>query len=162
MSKRNICLKLVNNILVSLLFCFHFASCFTFLLSILKGPTLPYLIPWLFSLNEICDSIVSEQVSFQSWYQYVSGKSQKKKKVRISVYFGNHMIIICYDNHMLFFEKQNAFVQHLSCLTNDSLSLNANTIADASKTQSKYAYVVRVSVFVSIRCNITSKMTLAP
>ena len=105
MSKRNICLKLVNNMVVSLLFCFHFASCFTFSLSTLKGPTLPYLISWLFPLNEICDSIVSEQVSFQSRYQYVSGKSQKKEKVRLSVYFDNHMIIICYDNHMLFFEK---------------------------------------------------------
>ena len=61
---------------------------------------------------------------------------------------------------MQLFEKQNAFVQHLSCLKNYSLSLNANKIADASKTQSKYA--TRVSVRVSIRCNITSKMTLAP
>ena len=100
MSKRNICLKLVNNIVVSLLFCFHFASCFTFSLSTLKGLTLPYLISWLFPLNEICNSIVSEQVSFQSRYQYVSGKSQKKEKVTLSVYYDNHisyaMIIICY------------------------------------------------------------------
>ena len=104
-SKRNICLKLVNNIVVGLLFCFHFAFCFVFSLSILKGPTLPYLISRLFHLNEICDSIVSEQVSFRSRYQNVSGKSQKKEKVRLSVYYDNHMNIICYDNHMLFFEK---------------------------------------------------------
>ena len=104
-SKRNICLKLVNNIVVGLLFCFHFAFCFVFSLSILKGPTLPYLISRLFHLNEICDSIVSEQVSFRSRYQNVSGKSQKEK-VRLSVYYDyNHMNIICCDNHMLFFEK---------------------------------------------------------
>ena len=99
-SKRNICLKLVNNIVVGLLFCFHFAFCFVFLLSILKGPTLHYFISRLFHLNEICDFIVSEQVSFQSRYQYVSGKSQKKEKVTLSVYYDNHisyaMIIICY------------------------------------------------------------------
>ena len=43
------------------------------------------------------------------------------------------------------------------------ITLNANTIADASKTQNKYAYVTRVSVRVTIRwnCNIKSKMTLA-
>ena len=145
-------------------FLFPFCILLCFFLSILKGPTLPWnkVISRLFHLNEICDSIVSEQVSFRSRYQNVSGKSQKKEKVRLSVYYDNHMNIICYDNHMLFFEKQNAFVQHLSCLTNDGLSLNANTIADASKTQSKYAYVTRVSVRLSIRFNITSKMTLAP
>ena len=106
-SKRNICLKLVNNIVVGLLFCFHFAFCFVFSLSIPKGPTLPWdeIISRLFHLNEICDSIVSEQVSFRSRYQNVSGKSQKKEKVRLSVYYDNHMNIICYDNHMLFFEK---------------------------------------------------------
>ena len=148
--KKNICLKLVHNIVVVLLFRFHFVFWFAFSLSILKGPTLPWdeIISRLFHLNEICDSIVSEQFSFRSRYQNVSGKSQKKEKVRLSVYYDNHMNIICYDNHMLFFEKQNAFVQHLSCLTNDGLSLNANTIADASKTQSKYVYVTRVSVVV--------------
>ena len=106
-SKRNICLKLVNNIVVGLLFCFHFAFCFVFSLSIPKGSTLPWdeIISRLFHLNEICDSIVSEQVSFRSRYQNVSGKSQKKEKVRLSVYYDNHMNIICYDNHMLFFEK---------------------------------------------------------
>ena len=138
--KRNICLKLVCNIVV-LLFRFHFAFCLAFSLSILKGPTLPWneIISRLFHLNEICDSIVSEQVSFRSRHQNVSGKSQKKEKVRFSVYYDyNHMNIICYYNHMLFFEKQNAFIQHLSCLTNYGLFLNANTIADASKTQSKY------------------------
>ena len=162
--KRNICLKLVNNRVVVSLFCFHFVFRFVFSLSILNRPNSPWdeIISRLFHLNEICDSIVSEQVSFRSRYQNVSGKSQKKEKVRLSVYYDNHMNIICYDNHMLFFEKQNAFVQHLSCLTNDGLSLNANTIADASKTQSKYVYVTRVSVRVSIRCNITSKMTLTP
>ena len=97
-SKRNICLKLVNNIVVGLLFCFHFAFCFVFSLSILKGPTLPWneIISRLFHLNELCDSIVSEQVSFRSRYQNVSGKSQKKEKVRLSVYYDNHMNIICY------------------------------------------------------------------
>ena len=104
-SKRNICLKLVNDIVIGLLFCFHFAFCFVFLLTTLKGLNLSYLISRLFHLNEICDSIVSEQVSFRSRYQNVSGKSQKKEKVRLSVYYDNHMNIICYDNHMLFFEK---------------------------------------------------------
>ena len=160
MPKRNICLKLVKNIVVGLLFCFHFAFCFVFSLSILKRPTLPFLISTLFHLNEICNSILSEQVPFRSRYQYVSRKSQEKEKVRLSVYHDNHMNIICNDNHMLFFEKYNAFVQHLFCLTNDSLSLNINTIADVSKTQCKY--VTCVSVHVSIRYNITSKMTLAP
>ena len=97
--KRNIYLKLVSNIIVVLLFCFHFAFCFVFSLSILKGPTLPWneIISRLFHLNEICDSIVSEQVSFQSRYQNMSGKSQKKEKVRLSVYYDyNHMNIICY------------------------------------------------------------------
>ena len=158
--KKDIFMKLVNSIVVGLLFCFHFDFCFVFLLSILKGQILPYLISRLFHLNEICDFIVSEQVPFQSQYQYVSGKSQKKETVRLSVYYDSHMNIICYDNHMLYFEQQNAFAQHLSCLTNDRLSLNAKTIADASKAQSKY--VTRISVRVSIRCNITSKMTLAP
>ena len=104
-SKRNICLKLVNNIVVGLLFCFHFAFCFVSTLNILKGPTLPYLISRFFHLNEIWDSIVLEQVSFQSLYQYVFGKSQKKEKVRLSVCYDSHMNIIYYDNHMLFFEK---------------------------------------------------------
>ena len=154
-------MKLVSNIV--LLFCFHFAFCFVFSLSTLKGPTLPWneIISRLFHLNEICDSIVSDKVSFRSRFQNVSGKSQKKEKVRLSVYYDyNHVKIICYDNHMLFFEKSNAFVQYFSCLTNDGLFLNANTIADASKTQSKYVYVTRVSVHISIRCNITSKMIL--
>ena len=151
--KRNICLKLVNNRVVVSLFCFHFVFRFVFSLSILNRPNSPWdeIISRLFHLNEICDSIVSEQVSFRSRYQYVSGKSQKKD-----------YHIICDDNHMLFFEKQNAFAQHLSCLANNRPSVNTNTIADASKTQRKYAYVTRVSVCVSIRCNITSKMTLAP
>ena len=151
--KKNICLKLVHNRVVVLLFRFHFVFWFVFLLSILKGPTLPWdeIISRLFHLNEICDSIVSEQVSFRSRYQNVSGKSQKEEKVRLSVYY-----------HMLFFEKQNAFFQHLSCLTNVDLSLNANTIADASKAKSKYVYVTRVSIRVSIRCNITPKITLVP
>ena len=142
--------------IVVLLFCFHFAFCFVFSLCILKGPTLPWneIISRFFHLNEICDSIVSEQVSFQSRYQNVSGESQKEK-VWLSAYYDyDHMNIICYDNHVLFFEKLNTFVQHLSYLTNDGLSLNANTIADASKTQSKYVYVTGVSV--------TSKMTLTP
>ena len=149
--KKNICLKLVHNRVVVLLFRFHFAFWFVFSLSILKGPTLPWdeIISRLFHLNEICDSIVSEQVSFRSRYQNGSGKSQKEEKVKLSVYY-----------HMLFFEKQ--FFQHLSCLTNDDLSLNANTIADTSKTQNKYVYVTRVSIHVSIRCNITPKITLVP
>ena len=104
-SKKNIFLKLVNSIVVGLLFCFRFDFCFVFLLSILKGQILPYLISRLFHLNEICDSIVSEQVPFQSRYQYVSGKSQKKETVRLSVYYNSHMNIICYDNHMLYFEQ---------------------------------------------------------
>ena len=104
-SKRNICLKLVNNIVIGLLFCFHFAFCFAFLLTILKGLNLSYLISRLFHLNEICDSIVSEQVSFRSRYQYISRKSQKKEKVRLPVYNDNQLNIICYDNHTLFFEK---------------------------------------------------------
>ena len=93
--------------IVGLLFCFHFVFCFVFSLSILKGPTLPWdkIISRLFHLNEIRDSIVSGQVSFRSWYQNVSGKSQNKEKVRLSVYYDNHMNIICHDNHMLFFEK---------------------------------------------------------
>ena len=106
--KRNICLELVSNIVVVLLFCFHFAFCLAFSLSILKEPTLPWneIISRLFHLNDICDSIVPEQVTFRSRYQNVSGKSQKKEKVRLSVYYDyNHMNIICYDNHMLFFEK---------------------------------------------------------
>ena len=104
-SKKNIFLKLVNSIVVGLLFCFHFDFCFVFLLSILKGQILPYLISRLFHLNEICDSIVSEQVPFQSRYQYVSRKSQEKEKLRLSVYHDNHMNIKCNDNYMLFFEK---------------------------------------------------------
>ena len=103
--KRNIYLKLVSNIIVVLLFCFHFVFCFVFSLSILKGLTLPWneIIYRLFRLNEICDSIVSEQVSFQSRYQNMSGKSQKKEKVRLSVYYDyNHIsyaiITICYSS----------------------------------------------------------------
>ena len=82
-------MKLVNNIAVVLLFCFHFAICFVFSLSILKGPTLPWdeIISRLFHLKEICDFIVSEQVSFQSRYQNVSRKSQKEEKVRLSIYY---------------------------------------------------------------------------
>ena len=97
-------MKLVSNIVVGLLYCFHFAFCFVFFA---KYPILPWdeIISRLFHLNEICDSIVSEQVSFRSRYQNVSGKSQKKEKVRLSVYYDNHMSVICYDNHMLFFEK---------------------------------------------------------
>ena len=51
---------------------------------------------------------------------------------------------------MLLFEKWNAFVQHLSYVTNDDLSLNADTIADASKTQSKYAknYICALVMFI--------------
>ena len=79
--KKSIFLKLVNSIVVGLLFCFHFDFCFVFLLSILKGQILPYLISRLFHLNEICDSIVSEQVPFRSRYQYLCGKSQKKETV---------------------------------------------------------------------------------
>ena len=155
--KRNICLKLVNNRVVVSLFCFHFVFRFVFSLSILNRPNSPWdeIISRLFHLNEICDSIVSEQVSFRSRYQNVSGKSQKEEKVRLSVYY-----------HMLFFEKQNAFFQHLSCLTNDDLSLTLSrrrsTHVDASKTQSKYVYATRVSVHVSIRCNITPKIQLVP
>ena len=52
-------------------------------------------------------------------------ESHKEEKVRLSV---------CY--HMLFFEKQDAFVQHLSGPHLSALSLNANIIADASRTQS--------------------------
>ena len=81
----------------------------------------------------------------------LSGESQKEEKVGLSVYY-----------HMLFFEKQNEFVQHLFYLTNDDLSFNTITIADASKTQSKYVYVTRVSTRVSIRCIIAPKITLVP
>ena len=65
--------------------------------------------------------------------------------------------IISLHYHVLFFREINAFIQHLSCLTNDDLSLNANTIADASKTQSKYVHVTRVSFRVSVRCNYHAK-----
>ena len=103
--KKSIFLKLVNSIVVGLLFCFHFDFCFVFLLSILKGQILPYLISRLFHLNEICDSIVSEQVPFRSRYQYLCGKSQKKDTVWLSVYYDSLMNIICYDNHILYFEQ---------------------------------------------------------
>ena len=67
--------------------------------------------------------------------------------------------LLSYD---IFREVDNALAQHLSYLTNDDLSLNANTISDASKTQRKYLYVTRVSVRVSIKRNISPKITLVP
>ena len=90
--------------IVGLLFCFHFVFCFVFSLSILKGPTLPWdkIISRLFHLNEICDFIVSEQVSFLSRYQYVYGKCHRTRKkldyqfTMIIIWISYAMIIICY------------------------------------------------------------------
>ena len=144
--------ELVDNIVVVSLFCSHFTFCFVFLLSILKGPILPWdkIISRFLHLNKICDSMVLEQVSFRFRYQNVPGKSQKEEEVRLLIY-----------NHLVFFDKYHAFVEHLFCLANDGLFLNTNTIADACKAQSKYMYIIRVSFRVSNRCSITPKITLA-
>ena len=74
--KRKISLKLVNNRIVILLFCFHFDFLICFFAKYLERTDFTWdeIRSRFFHLNEICDSIASEQVLLRSRYQNVSGK----------------------------------------------------------------------------------------